>query len=875
MVNLIYLINQGEKFTDEEKETLFFSTSKLLHSADVSLRRLIFLFVKELNFWQNSFILTGSLITEINRQGDNLIKPNCFRILGQIIDMSSVSVVERLLKEAISNSNPEIASSALICTLFMVNKGFNVAKNWISEITDKLTSSLGQENLLTFHCLLLLRQIKEKDKLFLIKIYSRLAEDSNSKSQFGLCQLIRYITEFLRKEELDSETFNTFSYFLERCTYKIEESVKIEACRAILSLKNIKPGLKKSALATLCELINSVNKVVKFSAMKTFDKYVEPSFAQTLALDIFMEIERTIEDNSYNSSIKAYGLSIFLKISKELSENRTEKMFKTFIEQYPKFKDDFKKKVIVISKGICQEIPDKQKIYFKFFCEIFKLDAGPQTKSEILEAILWFIDNNKELKNQAILFLAEMIFDCQYDVIKVKILSLLGKECLNANPAKLVRYIYNQIILETPMVRASAIAALGEIAFKEENLRKTILILIKRSFNDSDAEVRERAFFYYKAINNLNSEEENLKNSKITNFVFPSLNEKENNFFNNLDVDIIQSILKIEKETLLNSENISDELTNILNNKEKVEEILIQNKKELEKLENKKDGKKKEKKKDENKEEIAEDEYKQTMFSKVYGTPKIITNYKKLTEQTAEYFTRYRKIIHDSIVVFDFEITNTVELQTINNITMEIENLNNEGFDFDKAEIIQIKSLASNQTGHLYFKILKNSDILFSSCSFQIILNFDLQELDIKGNSHGIAVKETFKIDKIVDISYADYYKNYNKVNLENFSEFWKMAEKSGYSLVQEKIGLPYHNMKEAAKNFSEIIGLNPLNKIEKIDNSVKKFEIDYAYQSYTENLLFLKLQIIFNDQNKCLALVTILSQDESIPKIILNKIYA
>ncbi len=788
--------------------------------------------------------------------------------------MSSVSVVERLLKEAISNSSPEIASSALICTLFMVNKGFNIAKNWISEITDKLTSSLGQENLLTFHCLLLLRQIKEKDKLFLIKIYSKIAEDSNSKSQFGLCQLIRYITEFLRKEELDSETFNTFSYFLERCTYKIEESVKIEACRAILSLKNIKPALKKSALATLCELINSVNKVVKFSAMKTFDKYVEPSFAQTLALDIFMEIERTIEDNSFNSSIKAYGLSIFLKISKELSESRTEKMFKTFIEQYPKFKDEFKKKVIVISKGICQEIPDKQKIYFKFFCEIFKLDSGPQTKSEILDAILWFVYNNKELKNQAILFLAEMIFDCQYDVIKVKILSLLGKECLNANPAKLVRYIYNQIILETPMVRASAISALGEIAFKEPNLRKTILVLIKRSFNDSDAEVRERAFFYYKAINNLDNEDENLKNSKITNFVFPSFNEKENNFFNNLDVDIIQSILKVEKETLLNSENISDEITNILNNKEKVEEILIKNKKELEKIENKKDGKKKDKK-NENKEEIAEDEYKQTMFSKVYGTPKIITNYKKLTEQTAEYFTRYRKIIHDSIVVFDFEITNTVELQTINNITIEIENLNNEGFDFDKAEIIQIKSLTSNQTGHLYFKILKNSDVLYSSCSFQIILNFDLQELDIKGNSHGIAVKESFKIDKIVDISYADYYKNYNKVNLDNFSEFWKMAEKSGYSLVQEKIGLPYHNMKEAARNFSEIIGLNPLNKIENIENSVKKFEIDYAYEGITENLLFVKLQIIFNDQNKCLALVNILSQDESIPKLIINKIYA
>ena len=91
-----------------------------------------------------------------------------------------------------------------------------------------------------------------------------------------------------------------------------------------------------------------------------------------------------------------------------------------------------------------------------------------------------------------------------------------------------------------------------------------------------------------------------------------------------------------------------------------MEEILLKNKKELN------DGKKK--KKNENKEEIAEDEQKQTMFKKYYGTLKIITNYKKLTEQTVEYFTRFRKIIHDSIIIFDFEITNTVELQTINNI---------------------------------------------------------------------------------------------------------------------------------------------------------------------------------------------------------------
>ena len=138
--------------------------------------------------------------------------------------------------------------------------------------------------------------------------------------------------------------------------------------------------------------------------------------------------------------------------------------------------------------------------------------------------------------------------------------------------------------------------------------------------------------------------------------------------------------------------------------------------------------------------------------------------------------------------------------------------------------------------------------------SFQIILNFDLQELDIKGNSNEIVVKESFKIDKIVDISFTDYYINYNKINLENFFELWKMVEKSGYTLVQKK--LTFHNMKQVAKNFSENIGLNPFNKIENIENSIKKFEIDFVYEGYTENLLFVKLQIIFNAQNKYLALV-------------------
>ena len=857
LVNLIYLLNKGEKFTEDEKEKIFFSATKLLHSANPLLRRIIFLFVKHLNWWQSSFILTGSLITELNND-DDLIKPNCFRLLGQITDASSVNVVERLLKQAITNNNHEVASSALACTLFMCLKGFGVAKTWVNEISEKLNSSLGEENLLTFHTLLLLKEIKKNDKLFLIKIFCKIAENTNSRSQFAICQLIRYITELLKKGDLDKNNKNTFLIFLERCLYSIEESIRIEAARGILQ---IECKHQKTAIGVLCDLISSTNKIVSFSALKTLDKYID-NFAQTVAVDIFLETEKIIEDNNTNSSIKSYAFSIFLKISKGLSDYRLEKMFKTFIEQYSKFKEDFKRKLIIISKNISQENPSKNKLYYNFFTSLFKLEAGPQTKLEILDALIWFIYNDKDLKLQSLFFLAESIFDCQYDILKIRILNLLGKECeLVSNKSKLVRYIYNQIILESPMVRASAISALGEIGLKEKKLRDIIISLIEKSLNDDDNEVRERAFMYSKALNEL-KEEKNEEN-QLVNFVFPK-KVKNPTPVDELNIDLIQLVLNSEKDNLLKNNDISKELLNILNDTEKISDIVKKNKTKKKDKESKK----------KNAEENENENEGQTIFWKVYGKPKIITPYKKLTDESAEYLTKYRKMVHDKIVVIDFEIKNTIEFQTINNISIDIDNLQSEGFDFDKTEIVPIKSLKTNESDHLYFKLLKEKDEVYSNCSFNCTLKFDLQELDVKGNPHGIPVKETYKLDKVVEVSYADYYVKNPKVNIDNFQEFWKQAEKSEYEKTDEKMGLPYNSIKSAAENFSEIIGLEPLNNIDAIDSNVKKYEFIYAYKNYFDNLLFIKFQVIY-DQKKCLSHVIILSQDASVPEMIVNKIYA
>ena len=64
------------------------------------------------------------------------------------------------------------------------------------------------------------------------------------------------------------------------------------------------------------------------------------------------------------------------------------------------------------------------------------------------------------------------------------------------NPSSYIRFIYNRVNLEKAVIRAAAVSALAAFAHKVESLRQSIVLLIRKCLNDSDDEVRERAFFY-------------------------------------------------------------------------------------------------------------------------------------------------------------------------------------------------------------------------------------------------------------------------------------------------------------------------------------------------------------------------------------------
>ena len=112
------------------------------------------------------------------------------------------------------------------------------------------------------------------------------------------------------------------------------------------------------------------------------------------------------------------------------------------------------------------------------------------------------------------MILSEHIEDCEHAHIQCKILDFLAREGPSAkNPSSYIRFIYNRVNLEKAVIRAAAVSALATFAHKVQSLRGSIALLLKKCLNDSDDEVRERAFFYLSVLGEASSISEEISST--------------------------------------------------------------------------------------------------------------------------------------------------------------------------------------------------------------------------------------------------------------------------------------------------------------------------------------------------------------------------
>ena len=111
------------------------------------------------------------------------------------------------------------------------------------------------------------------------------------------------------------------------------------------------------------------------------------------------------------------------------------------------------------------------------------------------------------------------------------------------NPSSYIRFIYNRVNLEKAVIRAAAVSALANIAFNVATLADSILLLLKKCLNDSDDEVRERAYFYHNLLSKKN-------NAEVTDFF---------NFSEEINIEALENYVTEKREELTRED--SDEFT--------------------------------------------------------------------------------------------------------------------------------------------------------------------------------------------------------------------------------------------------------------------------------------------------------------------------
>ena len=499
ITKLLFLLVKGESFSSSEVTEVFFGVTKLFQSDDTQLRRMTYLFIKEVAETCNSddvIIVTASLTKDMNT-GEDLYRANSMRVLAKIIDATMLGAIERYLKQAIVDKNAFVASSALMSGLQLFLSCPEVVRRWINEVQEAVNSS---SDMVQYHSLSLLYKIKQHDRLAVSKIVQQLSKGS-LRSPLATCLLIRYTSNLLH-EDMSGTNAKTSYQFLENCLRHKNDMVVYEAAKAICNLPSVDANDLTPAITVLQLFLSSPKPALRFAAMRTLS---EVAVRQPVSV---AKCNENMEDlvNDSNRSIATLAITTLLKTGNEGSIDRLMKQISSFMSEIG---DEFKIVVVKSIRELCVKYPQKHRVMVGFLATFLREEGGYDFKKAIVDSIVELMSTIPETKETSLLHLCEFIEDCEFSELIVQILHLIGTTGpLTSSPSRYIRFIFNRVILENAVVRAAAVATLGTFATRVKELRPSIVVLLRRSLADEDDEVRDRAAILLKSFETLPDEVE-------------------------------------------------------------------------------------------------------------------------------------------------------------------------------------------------------------------------------------------------------------------------------------------------------------------------------------------------------------------------------
>eukprot|EP01004_Peranema_trichophorum_P005306 NODE_416_length_2792_cov_57.571750_g357_i0.p1 GENE.NODE_416_length_2792_cov_57.571750_g357_i0~~NODE_416_length_2792_cov_57.571750_g357_i0.p1 ORF type:complete len:859 (+),score=167.60 NODE_416_length_2792_cov_57.571750_g357_i0:66-2642(+) len=792
LIKILYLLSMGETVGGTEATELFFNTTKLLQSQDTSLRRLVYIMVKELsNCAEHVFVASNTLCKDMNSNND-MYKANAIRALRKIGDSSMMGPIERYLKQAVVDKADTVSSAAIVTGIHLSQTLPDMVKRWGGEVGE----ALKQHGVMAqYHALALLHKIRKNDKLSV----SKLVQSVNTtpiRSPMALCLLIRMCTDVLKE---DFEGSPDLSQFVVNSLKHCSEMVVFEAAKCICSLKNVSAKDLTPAILVLQLYLTSHKPVLRFAAVRLLNKVAttQPMAVTTCNIDM----ESLISDP--NRHIATLAITTLLKTGSEFSIDRLMKQISTFVNDIA---DEFKVVVIDSMKLLCTKFPHKHNLLLSFLSDALREEGGYEFKKAIVDAIISMIDAIPQAKEEGLLQLCEFIEDCEFTLLSQRVLHLLGQlGPSSSNPQKYIRYIYNRVILEMPAVRAASVTALAKFAAHCVPLRQSIKVLLQRVMQDSDDEVRDRAVFY---TNVLDSPEEEIKRFILD--VSHHSNEKR------------RAKHHTEIQEVIKHEEVSNKNTEPNNDLAAAEQTQRANFKKIEK---------------------AVAALAKHPKLKQYGKPHKSSDPEHITDTEAEFVVTYMKHTYPDRIIIEFNVNNNMDDVVLEKVSVKMDGVL-EGLD--EAGVFPITSLKTGEIGSCYIVLNKEANV-FPTGAMVSTLVFTMKEVDKDtGEPDSEGTEDEYQLEEVV-VNVCDYVETHYVANFDkDWNELALEQTAETFTLSSMK------NLQAAADEIVSFLGMQPHGGTKTVPPKTKSHTITLAGSICTAppSILLVKARVFYSTEN-------------------------
>jgi len=453
--------------------------------------------------------------------------------------------------------------------------------------------------------------------------------------------------------------------------------------------------------------------------------------------------------------------------------------------------DEFKIVVVDAIRTLCLKFPQKHRTLLNFLSSVLRDEGGFEYKKAIVETILTIIKEIPESKEAGLTHLCEFIEDCEFTYLSTKILHLLGKEGPSTSvPSRYIRYIYNRISLENASVRASAVSALAKFGVKLDTLRPSIITLLRRCKFDNDDEVRDRATFYLSLLEN---DTDAATKYISTEFFVPMVNleralqeyQQHSSVepFNISKVPIAVAAKEAPSKKSSAPGAPSAASTAAVSTPtppkpvEESQELYAALLASLPQFAN---------------------------IGNLFQSSKPV----ELTESETEYVVHCIKHIFPQHIVLQYNVTNTLKEQLLENLTVKVDTTAMKGA---KVEVlIPSESLPFNTPGTTYVGIRRADAV--SLGSLQNTLKFTVKEIDQSGEADTTGYDDEYQIEDI-EIATSDYVQ---KTFVANFQEKWDELGET-FEVVEKYSLTTLKSIQDAVKEVADYLGMQPCERTDQV----------------------------------------------------------